>query len=89
MCAHQVNTTVYVFFFVSIVVSFSTTNRMKNRTLIIIEPQAHKKLNPSLRSCGVCSVLVYIDVCIDLVRGDVCSILLSTMWSEIFDLFLS
>ena len=27
---------------------FSTTNRMKNRPLTIIEPQAHKKLNPAL-----------------------------------------
>ena len=27
---------------------FSKTNRIKNRPLIIIEPQAHKKLNPSL-----------------------------------------
>ena len=27
---------------------FSTTNRMKNRPLIIIKPLAHKKLNPPL-----------------------------------------
>ena len=27
---------------------FSTTNRMKNRPLVIPEPQAHKELNPSL-----------------------------------------
>ena len=29
-------------FFVSIVIIFSTINRMKNRPLTIIEPQAHK-----------------------------------------------
>ena len=32
----------------------------------------------------VCSVLIYLDVCGNLVRGDACSILLPTMWSEIF-----
>ena len=32
----------------------------------------------------MCSVLVYIDVCSDLVRGDASSILLPTMRSEIF-----
>ena len=36
------------------------------------------------RLCHVCSVLVYLDVCRDLVRGDACSILLPTMRSEIF-----
>ena len=36
------------------------------------------------RSCDVCSVLNFLDVCSDLVRGDACSILLPTMRSEIF-----
>ena len=36
-------------------------------------------------SCDECSLLVYLDVCSDLVRGDeTCSILLPTMRSEIF-----
>ena len=35
-------------------------------------------------SCDVCSVLVYIDVCSDLVSGDEYNILLPTMRSEIF-----
>ena len=32
----------------------------------------------------MCSVLIYLDVCSDLVRGDACSIWLPTMRSEIF-----
>ena len=35
----------------------------------------------------VCSVLVYIDVCRDLVFGDACSILLPTMRSKILSFF--
>ena len=35
------------------------------------------------RPCDMCSVLIYLDVCSDLVRGDPCSILLPTMRSEI------
>ena len=31
----------------------------------------------------MCNVLIYLDVCRDLVRGDACSILLPTMRSEI------
>ena len=37
------------------------------------------------RPCDVCSVLIYLDVCSDLIRGDTRSILLATMRSEIFD----
>ena len=36
------------------------------------------------RLCDECSVLVYIDVCSDLVRGDACTILFPALWSEIF-----
>ena len=36
------------------------------------------------RPCDVGSVLIYLDVCSDLIRGDVCSMLLPTMRSEIF-----
>ena len=35
--------------------------------------------------CDVRSDLVYIDVCCNLVLGDVCSILLPTMLADIFD----
>ena len=44
---------------------FNTTNEMKNRPLIMREPQAHKKLNPSLlvitqeKNDGVKMVLSY------------------------------
>ena len=44
----KVNTLFMYFFSFQLWSVFSTKNRMKNRPLIIIEPQAHKKLNPSL-----------------------------------------
>ena len=37
------------------------------------------------RPCDVFSVLNYLDVCSDLIRGDVCSILSPTMRLEIYD----
>ena len=50
MFGHKVNTVLClcICFSFQLRSVFSTTNRMKNRPLIIIEPQAHKKLNPSL-----------------------------------------
>ena len=36
------------------------------------------------RPCDVCSALIYLEVCSDLVRGDACSILLLNMRSEVF-----
>ena len=41
------------------------------------------------RFCDVCSVLVYIDLCSDPVRGDACSIFLPTTWSKIFCSFFA
>ena len=48
MCHLNVCALSKYFVYVLIVVSFNTTNEMKNRPLIMIGPQAHEKLNPSL-----------------------------------------
>ena len=36
------------------------------------------------RPCDVCSVLIYLDGCSNLIRNDACSISMPTMRSEIF-----
>ena len=58
-CVHTKKNTLCICFSFQSWSVFSTTTRMKNRPLIIIESKAHKKLNPSLATDS--AILIFKD----------------------------